>query len=142
MRKLRPQRYGRLILAGTCALLAVALALPIAAQRKKVTQTAGVNDTGVGAYRALAELSFQAFKKGDVATSAKLARVLEVTWDNAEAGACERRLAKTNRSAFDLIDRAMDVFIKPLINYDAKLPDPAQVQAAYSDYVQKLDQLE
>jgi hypothetical protein len=63
--------------------------------------------------------SFQAFPKGDNATSAELARILERTWDAAEEGGGDRSLAKTNKDLFEQIDKAMDVFIKhelPLVN--------------------------
>jgi hypothetical protein len=41
---------------------------------------------------------------------------------------------------FEQIDKAMDVFIKPIINHAKKAPDPAEVEAAYNDYVAKLKQ--
>jgi hypothetical protein len=34
----------------------------------------------------------------------------------------------------------MDVFIGPLMNYSNKPADPAAVQAAYNDYLEKLKQ--
>jgi hypothetical protein len=124
-----------------CAILAGALASPSMGQEeKKVTQTAGVDNTKMGAYRALAQLSFQAFQKGDSATAAELARVLERTWDAAEGGGGEHSLGKTNADSFEKIDGAMDVFIKPVIGYASKAPDPAAVQAAYNDYLDKLKQ--
>jgi hypothetical protein len=53
-------------------------------QETKVTQSAGVDNTRMGSYRALAQLSFQAYQKGDNATAAELARILERTWDQGE----------------------------------------------------------
>jgi hypothetical protein len=78
-----------------------------------------------GPYRALAQLSFQAFQKGDNATAAELAHILERTWDAAEEGGADRSLAKTNKDLFEQIDKAMDVFIKPVMHYSANAPDPA-----------------
>jgi hypothetical protein len=49
------------------------------AQGTKATQTAGVDNSRMGAYRALAQLAYQAFQKGDNATASELARVLERT---------------------------------------------------------------
>jgi hypothetical protein len=109
-------------------------------QQKPITQTAGVDNTKMGAYRALAQLSFQAFQKGDIATAAELSRVLERTWDAAEEGGGDNSLGKTNSDLFEQIDKAMDVFIKPIINHAKKAPDPAEVEAAYNDYVAKLKQ--
>jgi hypothetical protein len=125
---------------GMCTVLAMALASPSVAQDKKITQTAGVDNTTMGAYRALAELSFQAFKKGDIAAAAELARILERTWDAAEGGNGDRALEKTNKDLFDQIDKQMDVFIKPVLHYATKAPDPAAVEAAYNDYLDKLKQ--
>jgi hypothetical protein len=94
----------------------------------------------MGAYRALAQMSFAAFQKGDNATAAELARVLERTWDAAEEGGGDRSLGKTNKDLFEQIDHAMDVFIKPVMHYAAKAPDPAAVQGAYNDFLEKLKQ--
>jgi hypothetical protein len=99
----------------------------------KNPQTAGVEDTRMGAYRALAQLSFKAFQKGDNATAATLARILERAWDKGEAD-----FEKSNPDLRGKIDRAMDAFIKPLMAYANKRPDPIQVQAAYKDYLDKL----
>jgi hypothetical protein len=131
---------GRLLMITACWVLAGALCSTSVAQDKKVTQTAGVDNTSMGAYRALAQLSFQAFKNGDNVTAAELARVLERTWDGAEGGGGDHSLGKTNKDAFDEIDKAMDVFIKPIIRYQAKAPDAAAVEAAYHDYLDKLKQ--
>jgi len=38
----------------------------------------------MGPYRALAQLAYAASQKGDNALAAKLARILERTWDKAE----------------------------------------------------------
>lgn len=123
-----------------CLVLAGALSSPSGAQERKITQTAGVDNTNMGAYRALAQLTFQAFHNGDNATAAELARVLERTWDGAEGGGGDHSLGKTNKDAFGQIDHAMDVFIKPIIRYAAKAPDPSSVEAAYNDYLEKLKQ--
>ena len=123
-----------------CLLLGSAAITTSAAQDKKTTQTAGVDNTKMGAYRALAQLSFQAFQKGDTATAAELARILERTWDNGEERGGEQCLIKTNKGLFEEIDKAMDGFIKPILQYATKVPDPAAVQAAYNDFLEKLKQ--
>lgn len=124
------------VLAQSCAGLVAAQD----SQVKKVTQTAGVNNTKMGAYQALAEMSYRAFQKGDNATAAELARVLERAWDAAEGGGGDRSLAKTNKELFGAIDKAMDVYIKPVMNYAAKTPDPASIETAYNDFLEKLKQ--
>jgi hypothetical protein len=131
---------GSLVGVTASLVLAATVAMPCFAENTKVTQTAGVDNTKMGAYRALAQLSFQAFQKGDNATAAELARILERTWDAAEEGGGERSLVKTNRNLFEEIDQAMDVFIKPVMHYATKAPDPAGVQAAYHEFLDKLVQ--
>jgi hypothetical protein len=126
-----------------CALILLTFTVPLlhgASEEKHPTETAGVDNTKMGAYRALAELSFQAFQKEDHATAAKLARILERTWDKAEEGGGERSLAKTNNELFEQIDAAMDAFIKPLIGYEKSAPDPAKTEAAYTAFLEKLKQ--
>lgn len=105
---------------------------------KRSPQTAGVDDTKMGPYRALAQLTFAAFQKNDAATAAELARVLERVWDKAEDYGGDTALSKTNRKVFDEIDKAMDQFITPLVEYKTKTPDAAKVKAAYNAYVEKL----
>ena len=61
--------------------LGIAMGLTSVAQERKFPQTAGVDDTKMGSYRALAQLSFAASQKGDNALAAKLARILERDWD-------------------------------------------------------------
>jgi hypothetical protein len=131
---------GSLVGIGACLVLAMGVATSLVAQGNKVTQTAGVDNTKMGAYRALAQLSFKAFQKGEIASAAELARVLERTWDAAEEHGGDTSLIKRNKNLFEQIDKAMDVFIKPLINYATKTPDSAAVQVAYNDFLEKLKQ--
>jgi hypothetical protein len=105
---------------------------------KRSPQTAGVDDTKMGPYRALAQLTFAAFQKNDAAAAAELARVLERVWDKAEDYGGDTALSKTNRKVFDEIDKAMDQFITPLVEYKSKTPDAAKVKAAYNAYLEKL----
>jgi hypothetical protein len=107
-------------------------------QAQKPNRTADVENTKMGAYRALAQLSFDAFDSGDKALAARLARILERTWDRGEEGSGNNKLEATNPNLFRQIDRAMDLFIKPIIAYDNTTMDRAKVEAAYEDYVRKL----
>jgi hypothetical protein len=116
-------------------------ALSAIGQDKKITQTAGVDNTRMGAYRALAQLAFQSFEKGDNATAAELSRILERTWDQGEwKNSCDASYCKANRAVCQPIDHALDVFIAPIVNYAQQTPDPAAVQAAYNDFLDKLRQ--
>ena len=107
-------------------------------QEKRAPQTAGVDDAKMGPYRALAQVTFSAFQKGDPATAAQLARALELLWDKAEDYGGDTALSKTNHKLFDEIDKAMDQFVTPLKDYKTKVPDAAKVKAAYNTYLEKL----
>lgn len=119
-------------------LLAAFGAGPGAAQDKKVPQSAGVDNTKMGPYRALAQHIYADFQKGDVAAAAQMARVLERVWDKGEDYGGDTALKKTHPDLFDEIDKAMDDFITPLTDYKTKAPDPARVKAAFSAYLEKL----
>ena len=119
-------------------LLAAAAVCSASPQEKRAPQTAGVDDTKMGPYRALAQMIFSASQKGDAATAAQLARILERVWDKAEDYGGDTALAKTNHKLFDEIDKAMDQFVTPLVEYKTKPPDAAKVKAAYNIYLEKL----
>jgi hypothetical protein len=108
------------------------------AQEKHSPRTAGVDDTKMGPYRALAQLALASSQKGDNATAAELARVLERTWDKAEDYGGDTALSKTNHALFDQIDKAMDQFISILIDHANSAPDSAKLKAAYAAYMEKL----
>ncbi len=108
------------------------------AQEKRFPQTAGVDDTKMGTYRALAQLSYAASQKGDNALAAKLARILERDWDKAEDYGGESALSKKNHDLFEEIDKAMDHFISPLVAHPASAPDQGVVKVAYLTYIEKL----
>jgi hypothetical protein len=117
-------------------LLTVATAPTSSAQEKHVPQTNGVDNSKMGPYRALAQLAFAASQKGDSATAAQLARVLERTWDKAEDYGGDTALSKTNHAVFEKIDKAMDQFIELLTGHTS--PDPAKLKVAYNVYLEKL----
>jgi hypothetical protein len=113
---------------------------PVAiAQDTRQAQTSGVDNTKMGPYRALAHLAYAAHQKGDNATAAQLARILERVWDKAEDYGGDTALAKTNPDAFKQADKAMDDFITPLENYSKIPPDAARVKATYNAYLEKLN---
>jgi hypothetical protein len=118
--------------------LGVSMSFTSVAQEKHFPQTAGVDDSKMGPYRALAQLAFAASQKGDNALAAKLARILERDWDKAEDYGGETALSKTNHALFDEIDKAMDRFIAPLVAHAASAPDQAALKAAYNAYLEKL----
>ncbi|MGC1484355.1 MAG: hypothetical protein WA789_11220 [Candidatus Acidiferrum sp.] len=111
---------------------------PVSAQERKVPQTDGVDNTKMGAYRALAQHTYLEFQKGDAAAAAQLARILERVWDKAEDYGGDMALKKTHPDQFEEIDKAMDDFITPLMEYKTKPPEASRVKAAYNAYLEKL----
>ena len=119
-------------------LAAFAAVAPILAQEKKVAQQNGVDNSKMGAYRAIAQHIYADFQKGDIAAAAEMGRVLERLWDKAEEYGGDTALAKTNRQLFDEIDKAMDQFLTPIWEAKGKPPDAAKVKALYNTYLEKL----
>ncbi len=104
----------------------------------KAPQTAGVDNTKMGPYRALASLAFNASQKGDNATAATLAKILERTWDKSEDYGGDTALSKTNKKLFDEVDKAMDQFVSLLVEHPTAAPEAARLRAAYNNYLDKL----
>lgn len=119
-------------------LLACQLAPLGFAQEKHGAQAAGVDKTKMGPYRALADLAYAAFEKGDGARASEIAQILERVWDKSEDYGGETALSKTNPALFKEVDAAMDGFITPLTDYAKKAPDKTKVKAAYNAYLEKL----
>jgi len=103
-------------------LVGLLAASPACAQERKSPQTAGVDNSKMGPYRALAQLAFASSQKGENATAATLAKILERTWDKSEDYGGDTALSKTNHALFDEIDKAMDQFVNLLVN--TRLPRP------------------
>ena len=132
-KKIRP--LASLVLAIFLGTVTVGTAV---AQDKKVAQTNGVDNSKMGAYRAIAQHIYADFQKGDIAAAAEMGRVLERLWDKAEEYGGDTALARTNRQQFDEIDKAMDQFLTPIWEAKAKPPDLAKVKASYDAYLEKL----
>src|SRR5260221_14678705 len=82
------------------ALVLVLLFGHSALAQTKAPQTAGVDNTKMGPYRALATLAFNASQKGDNPIAATLAKILERTWDKSEDYGGATALSKTPRNVF------------------------------------------
>ncbi|HKN76350.1 MAG TPA: hypothetical protein VJW94_14320 [Candidatus Acidoferrum sp.] len=119
-------------------LIAMGAVTPLPGQEKKAPQTDGVDNTKMGAYRAIAQHAYLEFQKGDMAAAAQLARSLERVWDKGEDYGGDTALKKTHPDLFEQIDKAMDDFITPLMDYKTKTPDPARIKAALGAYLEKL----
>lgn len=132
-------KRGLIVLLLSClAAFGTAVASTAQPQEKKGAQQNGVDNSKMGAYRALAQHIYGDFQKGDLAGAAEMARVLERVWDKAEDYGGDTALSKTNHKLFEEIDRAMDQFIEPLMDAKGKAPDPAKVKAAYNAFLEKL----
>ena len=88
-------------------------------------------DDNMTPYRVLAADTLKAFKAHDMPTAKKKARELEVAWDTRE-----KALEKKSPDVWGQIDKAMDVFIKPVMQ--DKSPDPVKVQTGYDTFIAKL----
>jgi hypothetical protein len=126
------------VTACAAALLICLLAVPVSAQERRAPQTAGVDKTKMGPYRALAQLAYAASQRGDYASAATLAVILERTWDKAEDYGGDTALSKTNHALFDQIDKAMDSFIAVFLDHPTSAPDAAKLKSAYTAYLEKL----
>jgi hypothetical protein len=126
---------ARFLITGTI-LLTIALSPP--ARSQQVTQVAGVDNTNMGAYRALAHLSFDAFEQGDLAMAAKLARILERAWDKGEEGNGRFALEGLNPALFKEIDDAMDAYIKPIL-YSQERLNAKDATDKFNNYMKKLE---
>ena len=136
---LRSIRFHALAMtASALALLICSLAVPVSAQERRAPQTAGVDKTKMGPYRALAQLAYAASQRGDYASAATLAEILERTWDKAEDYGGDTALSKTNHALFDQIDKAMDQFIAVFLDHPTSAPDATKLKAAYALYLEKL----
>ena len=124
------------IFLAACAL--TLLTVDPAMAQNKGSQSAGVDNNKMGPYRALAQLVFNASQKGDNATAATLAKILERTWDKSEDYGGDTALSKTNKQAFNEIGKAMDEFVMLFLDHPNANPDPARVRAAYNNYIEKL----
>jgi hypothetical protein len=122
----------------SAALLVCVFAAPLIAQEKRAPQTAGVDNTKMGPYRALAQLAVAASQKGDHASAATLAKVLERTWDKAEDYGGDTALSKTNHAVYEQIDKAMDQFISLFLEHPTSAPDAAKLKSTYAQYLEKL----
>ena len=135
--------FFRGTLAATFAVLAASLFAaaafsPASAQDKKAPQTAGVYNTKMGAYRAIAQHAYLEFQKGDTEAAAQLAHSLERVWDKGEDYGGDTALKKTHPDLFEQIDKAMDDFVLPLMDYKTKSPDAARIKSAFNTYMEKL----
>lgn len=93
--------------------------------------TAQTNDR-MTPYRTMAADALTAFKAGDMATAKAKSRELEKAWDSQQ-----KDLKAKSPEVWKSVDDAMDAFIKPLMKGGS--PDAAKVQAAYDDFIAKLD---
>ena len=137
-----PSRIGGIMKAGIRIAMLVTLpqygTVALSAQEPKppadqssLAAGAPAADDNMTPYRKLATETLQAFMSHDRTAAKTKARELEVAWDTHE-----KALQKKSPDLWGQIDRAMDGFIKPVLQ--GKSPDPAKIQAAYDTYLAKL----
>jgi hypothetical protein len=124
-------RIAMLVTLTVCGTIAPSAQEPKPAVDQSKSATAAVADDNMTPYRQLAADTLKAFNAHDTPTAKKKARELEVAWD-----AREKALQKRSPDLWGQIDKAMDAFIKPVMQ--DKSPDPAKVQTAYDAFIAKL----
>lgn len=126
-------RIAMFVTCTVCGTIAIAAqeTKPAARQSQQPAGTVAAADN-MTTYRQLAAETLTAVQTRDMSTAKKKARELEVTWDNRE-----KALQRKSPDLWGQIDRAMDAFIKPVMQ--GKSLDPARVQAAYDAYIAKLE---
>ncbi len=135
---------GNVSIAGISLFLIATIPLSGFAQEKHAASSAGtssqkiIDKTKMGPYRALAQLAYASFQKGDHATAAELCQILERVWDKSEDYGGDMALSKTNPALFKQVDDAMDAFINPVMNYAKTPPNAANVKTTYAAYLDKL----
>jgi hypothetical protein len=134
-----PPRLARLLLSILASLLLCsAVAVAAISQATHQPQSAGVDNTKMGPYRALAHLAYAAAQKGDVAGAAQLTKILERVWDKAEDYGGDTALSKTNPDLFKQVDKAMDDFITTVQAGQKTPAETARLKAAFNTYLEKL----
>ncbi len=121
--------FVALTVCGTIAIVAQEPTPPV--NQSKPAAGAVAADDNMSPYRELAGETLTAFQAHDLSTARKKARQLEVTWDTRE-----KAMQRKSPDLWGQIDKAMDAFIKPVMQ--GKSLDPARVQAAYDAYIAKL----
>ena len=124
-------RVAMLVTLTVCGTIAAWGQEPKPAMNQSKPAGAAAADDNMTPYRTLAADTLKAFKANDMSTAKKKARELEVAWDTRE-----KALQKKSPDLWGQIDKAMDAFIKPVMQ--DKSPDPAKVQTAYDTFIAKL----
>ena len=83
-------------------------------------------------YRTMAADVLKAFQAGDMAAAKANSKKLEKAWDTEQ-----KELRAKSPDTWKAVDDAMDAFIKPILKQSS--PDAAKVQAAYDDFIAKLN---
>jgi hypothetical protein len=109
------------------------------AQDTPSPRAAIIDNTKMGVYSALAQLSFEALRRGDKVTAAKLAGILERVWDRIEGTGTDASLSRTDIQRYETIDHAMDDFIKPIFADGSASMDRAKIESAYHRFRDELD---
>ncbi len=117
------------VTAGICL---VASAAPLAALAPPPSDESAEATDSMTPYRTMAKDILKAFKADDMDTAKAKSREIQKAWDSEQKALKER-----DHETWKAADVAMDVFVKPILKH-AEL-DPAKVQAAYEDFIAKLD---
>lgn len=87
-------------------------------------------------YRSLAQKAVAAVQQNDLATASKLCKMLEQDWDEGS-----KSIRQQSPALWEQADSAMDDFIHPITRSNGTAPDPAALNAAYQNFLSKLNQI-
>jgi hypothetical protein len=136
------RRVSALLIKGMFCSLAVSIAIAApfcsaqAPDRQTLETCSTPNSARITTYKFIALGTYLHFNKGASAKAAKEAEALETVFDNSDYCLFRRGVSKEE---VEKIDGLMDAFIKPIMGYASKVPDPAAVATAYRNFVAQVD---
>lgn len=111
--------------------------------QEKLPAVGGVDDSTMGPYRALAEMGYSAFQKGQFADATKILRVLEMVWNRDEV--------KKEQTSIDYqqIHRSMLGLMMVIANRELAPPNEPiseegqkEAERAYRQYLEDLGKID
>jgi hypothetical protein len=91
-------------------------------------------------YRFFANAIFDRFQQGDIATAARVAHIMEISWDR---DSDRFTVTDQTKGIWKRLDAAQDEFIQPIMggvpgHGTPRPPDPLRVESAYRQYLSTL----
>jgi hypothetical protein len=123
-----------IIILSICCLFSVRPCTPQTNPAGLGTQTETVSTEVMGQYQEITQRVMVAHQRGNSEEAVKMALSLEGLWDRSEG-----EMQSGHPETWKSIDHAMDVFIKPIVDYSRETPNDAELDTAFQAYVGALD---